>query len=244
VSLDPSSPNGLNGWYTSPVTVTLSAYGNVQYSVDGGGSWFAYDAPVVLNQEGTNRMLYRPATLTDAIGPNSVDAKMDLAAPQVTITGEASYTIDQTIRITCRAVDTVSGVTYSPCVSPIVENKAYALEPGVHTITAEAQDAAGHRGTAEHSYRVVATFDSLSALTGTFAAETGAAGAEKVVTSLQKQLAIAETRAAERNGAEARKFLQAYIKEVNKQSGKVFTADQAAVLVRWAQWLHDVTRLP
>lgn len=41
-SLDPSAPNGLNGWYTAPVTVTLSAYGNVQYSLDGGSSWSSW----------------------------------------------------------------------------------------------------------------------------------------------------------------------------------------------------------
>jgi hypothetical protein len=89
----------------------------------------------------------------------------------------------------------------------------------------------------------VATFDSLSALTGTFAAGTGAAGADQIAASLQQQLETAEARAAERKGAEARKLLQAYITEVNKQSGNVFTAEQAAVLVRWAQWLHDVTPL-
>ncbi|MDQ0060495.1 hypothetical protein J2T14_002667 [Paenibacillus harenae] len=242
-SLDPSAPNGLNGWYTTPVTVTLSAYGNVQISVDGGSSWSAYDAPVTVGREGQNQMLYRPVTVTESVYPKSVDVKIDLTAPQVAVIGETSYTIDQTVNITCSAVDIVSGVTYSPCDATLVDVKAYTLEPGLHKVTAEADDAAGHRGSAEHSYSVVATFDSLSALTGTFAAETGAAGAQQVVASLQQKLAAAEAKAAEKKGAEARKLLQAYITEVNKQSAKVFTAEQAAVLVRWAQWLHDVTPL-
>jgi hypothetical protein len=242
-SLDPSAPNGLNGWYTAPVTVTLSAYGNVQYSLDGGSSWSVYDASVALSQDGPNQMLYRPVTVTDSVYPKSVNIKIDLTAPQVTIAGEASYTIDQTVNITCSAVDTVSGVTYSPCDAPLVNIKAYTLDPGPHKVTAEAEDGAGHRRSAEHSYSVVATFDSLSALTGTFAAGTGAAGADQIAASLQQQLETAEARAAERKGAEARKLLQAYITEVNKQSGNVFTAEQAAVLVRWAQWLHDVTPL-
>ncbi|MBW5445206.1 hypothetical protein GE107_03905 [Cohnella sp. CFH 77786] len=242
-SLNPSAPNGLNGWYTTPATVTLSTYGNVQYSVDGGSSWFAYDAPVTLSQEGSNQMLYRPATVTGAVYPKSVDAKIDLTAPQVTITGEASYTIDQTITITCSAVDTVSGVTYSPCEAPIVAIKAYTLEPGVHSVTAEAEDAAGHRGSAAHSYRVVATFDSLSALTGTFAAETGAAGWQDIAASLQQKLSGAKAKAAEGKGKEARNMLQAYIHEVNAQSGKKLSGEQAAVLVRWTQWLHDETPL-
>ncbi|MCR2804418.1 putative Ig domain-containing protein [Paenibacillus sp. SCIV0701] len=242
-SLNPSEPNGLNGWYTAPVTVTLSAHGNVQYSLDGGTSWFAYDAPVTLSQEGIINMLYRPATGTDAVHPKSVDAKIDLTAPQVTITGESSYTIDQTINITCSAVDAVSGVTSSSCEAPIVEVKAYTLEPGVHTVTAEAVDAAGHRGSAEHSYSVVATFESLSALTGTFAAETGAPGWQGIAASLQQKLADAQAKAAEGKGQEARNQLQAFIHEVNAQSGKKLTEEQATVLVRWAQWLHDETPL-
>ncbi|WP_051250985.1 LamG-like jellyroll fold domain-containing protein [Paenibacillus harenae] len=242
-ALDPSAPNGMNGWYTVPVTVTLSAYGNVQYSLDGGSSWSVYDAPVALSREGSNQMLYRPVTVTDSVYPKSAEAKIDLTAPQVDIIGEPSYAIDQTVNITCNAVDSVSGVTYSPCDAPLVSVKAYTLEPGVHKVTAEAEDAAGHRGSAEHSYSVYATFDSLSALTGTFAAETGAAGGEEVAASLQRQLETAEAKAAERKGAEARKLLQAYITEVKNQSGKAFTAEQAAVLVRWAQWLHDVTPL-
>ncbi|MBD0384505.1 discoidin domain-containing protein [Paenibacillus sp. WST5] len=242
-ALNPSEPNGLNGWYTAPVTVTLSAYGNVQYSVDGGSSWFAYDAPVMLSREGTNQMLYRPATVTDAVYPKSVDAKLDPTAPQVTIAGEASYTIDQAIRITCSAVDTVSGVTYSPCGAPIVDVKAYTLEPGVHTVTAEAQDAAGHSGSAEHSYSVVATFDSLSALTGTFSQETGASGWQGMAASLQQKLADAKAKAAAGKGEEARNMLQAFIHEVNAQSGKKLSGEQAAVLIRWAQWLHDETPL-
>ncbi|MBD2867129.1 LamG-like jellyroll fold domain-containing protein [Paenibacillus arenilitoris] len=242
-ALEPSAPNGMNGWYTVPVTVTLSARGNVQYSLDGGSSWSVYDEPVALGREGTNQMLYRPVTVTGSVYPKSVDVKVDLTAPQVTISGEASYTIDQTVSITCNAVDTVSGVTYSPCDAPLADVKAYTLEPVVHIVSAEAADAAGHRGSAEHSFSAFATFDSLSALTGTFAAETGAAGAGEAVASLRKLLETAEAKAAERKGAEARKLLQSYIKDVNGQSGKAFTAGQTAALVRWAQWLHDVMPL-
>ncbi|WP_214628898.1 putative Ig domain-containing protein [Paenibacillus agaridevorans] len=242
-SLDPSEPNGLNGWYTAPVTVTLSAHGNVQYSMDAGANWFVYDAPVTLSQEGIHQILYRPATGTDAVPPNTVDAKIDLTAPQVTIAGEASYTIDQTISISCSAVDAVSGVTSTSCEAPLVEVKAYTLEPGVHTVTADAVDAAGHRGSAEHTYSVAATFESLSALTVTFAAETGASGWQGIATSLQQKLASAQAKAAEGKGQEARNQLQAFIHEANAQSGKKLTQEQAAALVRWAQWLHDETPL-
>ncbi|WP_379141323.1 cadherin-like beta sandwich domain-containing protein [Paenibacillus sp. sgz500992] len=243
VSLNPETPNGKNGWYTTPVTVTLSAYGNMQYSLDGGRRWNVYDKPVVLGQEGLNQMLYRPVTEEGAPVPKSVEAKIDMTAPQVNIHGETAYTVDQPVSITCSAADTVSGVTYSPCNAPLVDVKAYTLQPDVHKVTAEAEDAAGHRGSAEHSYSVVATFDSLSVLTGMFSAETGAAGADQTAAALKQQLETAKVKADERKGAEARKLLQAYIAEVKQQSGNVFTGEQAAVLVRWAQWLHDVTPL-
>ena len=54
-SLDPAVPNGKNGWYTSPVTVTLSPAPIAEYSLDGGSSWTAYSAPVTLNEEGTHQ---------------------------------------------------------------------------------------------------------------------------------------------------------------------------------------------
>ncbi|MFS0724173.1 putative Ig domain-containing protein [Paenibacillus sp. 1P07SE] len=242
-SLEPAEPNGLNGWYTVPVTVALSAQGRMQYSVDGGSSWFAYDQPVTLSQEGLNQLLYRPATGAGAGSPSDVEVKIDLTAPVITIAGDLSYTIDQTIHILCEAEDLISGVTSSPCDEPLAESKAYLLEPGVHTVTAEAEDAAGHRGSAEHSYSVVATFDSLSALTGTFAEETGAPGWQGIATSLQQKLAAAKAKAADGKGQEARSQLQAFIQEVNAQSGKKLTVEQAVVLARWAQWLHQETPL-
>lgn len=242
-AVNPDAPSGSNGWNTGPVTVTLSDYGNVQYSLDGGNSWRVYDAPVTLSREGTNQMLYRPVTVTGSVYPKSVEAKIDRSAPQLEMIGEASYTIDQTVYVTCGAADTVSGITYSPCGEPLADIKAYTLEPGIHTVTAEAEDAAGHRGLAEHSYSVYATFESLSSLTGKFAAETGASDSENIANSLKQQLANAKAKAEQRKGAEARILLQAYSEEVNGQSGNAFTPEQAAALVRWGQWLHDVTPL-
>ena len=38
-SPDPAAPGGKNGWYTSPVTVTLSPAAIAEYSLDGGSTW-------------------------------------------------------------------------------------------------------------------------------------------------------------------------------------------------------------
>ena len=52
----PAAPSGKNGWYTSPVTVTLSPAAIAEYSLDGGVTWAVYGAPVTLDQEGTNKV--------------------------------------------------------------------------------------------------------------------------------------------------------------------------------------------
>jgi hypothetical protein len=147
------------------------------------------------------------------------------------------------VNITCTATDVVSGVNGTPCAEPLVDVQAYTLEPGLHMVTAEAEDAAGNRGSVEHSYSVVATFDSLSALAGTFAAETGAPGWEGIVASLQEKLAEAKALADEGKGQEAINLLKAFMNEVNAQSGKKLSSEQASVLAHWAQWLYDATPL-
>lgn len=90
---------------------------------------------------------------------------------------------------------------------------------------------AGHRRSVDFSYTVFATFASLAALTGTFAAETGTPDPDSIVQSLKLKLESAKAKAEQRKGSEARNLLQAYIQDVNNQSEKVFTAEQAAVLV-------------
>jgi uncharacterized membrane protein YgdD (TMEM256/DUF423 family) len=250
VSLNPATPDGNNGWYKSEVTLNLSADDNLsgvegtQYSLDGGAAWQSYSAPFTLAGDGQYTILYRSV---DKDGneeqAKSVSFDLDATAPIITLSGESGYTIDQTVTIACHALDALSGLTSSSCDAPLVDVKAYTLEPGIHQVTAEAEDAAGNRASAEHSYSVFATFDSLSALTGTFAVETGAADAATVAAALQTQMGTAKAKAAQWKGAEARALLQVYITEVNMQSDKVFTIDQAAVLVRWAQWLYAITPL-
>lgn len=238
---DPAEANGKNGWFTSPVTVTLSPADHAEFSLDDGNTWTTYDTPFVIGEEGIHQILYRESDSTDENEPLAV--KLDLTAPEITVKGSASYTIDERVNITWNTQDTVSTVTYTTYNESLVNVNAYTIDPGIHTLTIEAEDEAGNRGTAEHSYSVVATFDSVSFLTGTFIAETGAPDAQQVAEALKLQLASAKLKAEQRKGNEARQILQSYILDVKSQSGKAFTVEQVAVLVRWAQWLHDITPL-
>ncbi|MFD0694327.1 OmpL47-type beta-barrel domain-containing protein [Paenibacillus sp. GCM10027628] len=246
----PAEPDGLNGWYTHPVTVALSATDNqsgvarTEYSFDNGSSWTIYNAPVILDREGKIQVLYRSVDQAGNVEEaKSLSFQTDLTPPQVQIHGAASYTIDQDIVISCTATDSVSGVTYSSCNTPLLQAKAYTLAPGVHTVTATAEDAAGHRQTVNFSFTVSATFESISTLTGSFVAETGVNGADGIANALQKKLDNAKAKALEGKGAVARNQLDAYINQVSAQSGKALTKEQAATLVRWATSLRDATPL-
>ena len=170
-SLDPAAPNGKNGWYTSPVTVTLSPAKIAEYSLDGGDTWTAYSEPVVLDQEGTHQVQYRRSV--DTGETNSLEVKIDLSAPMVQIMGEASYTIDQTVTITCSANDVVSSVYGTPCDQPLLQVKAYTLESGEHTATVTVEDMAGNQTTADHTFTVMVTFDSLKTVTNAIPAGDG-----------------------------------------------------------------------
>ncbi|RKY21858.1 MAG: hypothetical protein DRP62_07730, partial [Planctomycetota bacterium] len=89
--LDPASPDGCNGWYTSPVTVTLVATDNIAveetyYRIDG-GSWLKYTAPFTISVDGEHTIDYYSV---DSVGNketvHSVSFKIDSTAPSVSLT--------------------------------------------------------------------------------------------------------------------------------------------------------------
>ncbi|WP_051250443.1 discoidin domain-containing protein [Paenibacillus harenae] len=232
-SVNPAAPNGKDGWYTSPVTVTLSPAENAEYSLDGGNTWSAYSEPLILDQEGTHQVQYRRSVDTEET--SSLEVKVDLTAPRLTLTGDTHFMIDQDILITCSAADTVSGVTYSPCHAPLLQTKAYTLEPGQHAVTVTAEDTAGHQTTAAHTYTVTVTFDSLKIVTNDFMQETGGNSWQTVAKSLNQKLDQAKNAAATGKIDAARSMMADYIKQVTDQTGKYFTNEQADILIRWAR---------
>lgn len=231
-SLEPSAPNGQNGWYTTPVSVTLSTYGNVQYSLDDGTNWTVYETPVALNQEGANKIVYRPVQNGEAI---SLEVKIDKTAPLVNIVGEASYTIDQMVNLTCSAIDVTSSVYGTPCDQPLLQVKAYTLKAGQNSATVTVQDMAGLQTTVTHTFTVKATFDSLKTVTNAFLQQTGAKEWQTVSISFNQKLD--QAKAAANNGkiTAAKSMMADYIKQVTDQTGKYFTKEQADILIRWAQ---------
>ncbi|RTE08370.1 OmpL47-type beta-barrel domain-containing protein [Paenibacillus whitsoniae] len=78
----PSEPDGLNGWYTVPVTMTLSASGKAEYSLNGGDTWQSYTSPISLEQDGVHVIHYRSTNDAGNIGAvQTVTVNIDKTAP-------------------------------------------------------------------------------------------------------------------------------------------------------------------
>ena len=230
--VDPAAPNGNNGWYTSPVTIALSPESNAEYSLDGGNEWKAYKEPVVISKEGRHRFLYRSAE--DTSEEETIEVNLDLTAPELRIQGEALYTIDQIITITCSATDVISSIYGAPCNEPLLQTPAYRLDPGEHRVTVTAEDQAGLLTTETHTFAVKPTFDSLKNVTNAFLQETGDQAWEHVAKAYNQKLEQAQSKAASGKLEAAIGIMNGFIGQVRGHAGKFFTDEQAQILIRWA----------
>ncbi|GEM_PF-953426 len=110
---------GVNGWYTSDVTLTLTAIDSssgvaaLEYSLNGGSNWQSYGSPPVISNEGATTVLARALDNSGKVGSASKDVKIDKSAPVTTISlsgtkgGNGLYTSDVTVTLT--AADSGSG---------------------------------------------------------------------------------------------------------------------------------------
>jgi hypothetical protein len=94
--LNPSAPNGSNGWYTTDVTISLSASDDcsgvaaTEYSLDG-TNWMPYSGSILISNEGATTISYRS---TDRAGNvetvKPVTVQIDKTAPTITLTANPS----------------------------------------------------------------------------------------------------------------------------------------------------------
>ena len=158
--LDPPEPNGEDGWYTSPVGVTLTAtdaeseVAETSYRIDG-GAWTPYSAPFTVSADGEHQVSYYSA---DDQGneeePKSFDLALDQAAPQTTAQlngAPPGPTYDGPVTLTLTASDAASSVAgseyridggewaaYNALTPPVVS------APGAHTLDYRSTDQAGN----------------------------------------------------------------------------------------------------
>jgi hypothetical protein len=152
----------------------------------------------------------------------------DTTPPTITYSGNAGiYTVDQMVNITCSAYDGQSGIASSTCRN--IGGPAYTFPLGINTFSATAADKAGNTGYASTSFTVKLTYDSLGNLVKKFVTKSGTAN------SLLAKLDNA--RAAEARGDIKAKtgMIGAFINEVQAQTGKAISPENAIVLIALAK---------
>lgn len=234
-----------NGWYKGEVSAslssqdTLSGVHDVEYQVDGGapqtvlthaplgpGSFNAPGFPV--SGDGIHSVTYGSNdNAGNAETQRSAGIKIDGTPPTVTYSGNAgSYTVDQQVNITCASADNLSGVLSDTC-RPIT-GPAYSFPLGVNSFSATATDKAGNVGRGSTSFTVQVTYDSLCTLVQQFVTKPGVA--HSLCVKLQN--AAADAARGDLNAKSG--IMGAFANEVQAQSGKAMTTDQAAILTQLA----------
>jgi uncharacterized lipoprotein YddW (UPF0748 family) len=97
-AVSPAAPPGQNGWYTGPVSVSLSAaddcsgVGSTEYSTDGGATWQAYTpAGVQFGTDGVHTLLYRSKDRAgNEEAAQSLTVKVDATAPALSLSADPS----------------------------------------------------------------------------------------------------------------------------------------------------------
>jgi hypothetical protein len=148
---------------------------------------------------------------------------IDRTPPTVTYSGNAgTYTVDQTVKITCLPTDSLSGIDYSKSTCQNISGPAYSFKLGLNSFSATATDKAGNTGSSSTSFTVQATPGSLANLVTQFVTD------PSVAQGLTDKLnAIAQGNANAKAGA-----VGAFIHQVNAQTGKSLTTAQAAILIQ------------
>lgn len=235
----PSQPDGLDGWYVHPVTLTLSAADSMsgvaktEYSLDGGDTWQSYSTPVTLSQEGKYTVSYRS---TDNAGnieqPKTISFNLDTIAPTITVTGLVYGTFSDADSIVpvITVNDGLSGVDASKTTMTLdtyglQQGKSiplYTLPLGSHALIVTASDLAGNASSQTVLFQTTTSVDALKALV-TYFANNGWIGNAGIANSLLHKL-VANN-------------LADFASEVKAQSGKHISSQAANYLLRDAQYL-------
>ncbi|HVZ78912.1 MAG TPA: vWA domain-containing protein [Gemmatimonadaceae bacterium] len=204
---------GQNGWYTSDVAVGFDVQSDSPLTSETGCS-----ASTLTVDTADSTFTCTAANDAGSV-TKSVTVKRDATPPVVAYSGNAgTYGASQDVAITCAATDATSGVASSTCAN--VSGAAWSIGVGSHSYSATATDNAGNVGSGSATFTVVVTVQDLDNLAAAWVSGPGANG---VVNSLHAKL----------KGSSPN--VQAFINEVQAQSGKKIPADKAAVLIALAQ---------
>lgn len=198
---------GDNGWYTSNVGVTWS----VNDGISGIGSSTGCSATTTSTDNSGTTYTCSATNGAGLTTTKSVTAKRDATMPAIGYAGNAgSYTVDQTVAITCSASDAMSGLASNTCAN--IGGAAYTFAIGANSYSASAKDNAGNTNAATAAFSVVVTGDATCKLVERFVSNQG------VANSLCVKI--------------RQKSWGAFRNEVSAQTGKKLSAEHAVILLR------------
>ena len=127
------------------------------------------------------------------------------------------------------ASDALSGIATNTCQS--ISGPAYLFVIGTNTYAAVATDKAGNQTSTQVTFTVAVTFQAMRNLVDRFVSSAGVANA------LDAKLDRAESAATAGDSKGKACALSSFANQLDAQSGKAISADNAAVLERLIQYL-------
>ncbi|MCJ8014601.1 Ig-like domain-containing protein [Paenibacillus sp. KQZ6P-2] len=235
--VNPSEPDGANGWYIQLVTLSLNASDagsgvtSTEYSVDGGDTWMPYKDSLTFSQDGRYSILYRSLDLAgNAEEAKTLEFILDTEVPAVSVAEpvEKAYADTESLTLSWTAYDAMSGIDSAKTTARLddriveqgTEVPLYTLSLGNHTFTVSVIDEAGNTQESIITFSTYADADTLKALVSLFR-EKSWIDNDGIANSLIQML----------NNSQAEAFLY----EVQAQSGKHITEVAAAYLLRDGQ---------
>ncbi|MFC0559114.1 OmpL47-type beta-barrel domain-containing protein [Halalkalibacter alkalisediminis] len=232
----------INGWYNSNVTIELDAVdadsgvADTYYSVNNGEQQVGRQ--IVLEEEGIYNVSYWSIDLSgNTEEKNHVEVSIDKTAPTIDFSVEADtiFTVDQEISISCEVEDALSGIDSVTCEEST--KLAYELGVGTYTLTAEATDKAGNSIKKDIEIFIEVNYDSLSSLSQKFIDLNN--GNADITEGLQSKLAAAKISNEKGNTKARDNQLNAFVNQVNSQTGKALANEQAETLINLAKALME-----
>lgn len=151
ISVDPATPNGNNGWYNTPVSISLKAEDNpngsgvssTEYKINSEGAWNEYNGTFGLSNDGEYKINYQSKDKAgNAEEVQTLDLKLDTTAPETTASIRESESrknfFNADVHVTLAANDNLSKVTdtqYS-----LDNGKTWNTHNGEITISAEGKN--------------------------------------------------------------------------------------------------------